>query len=275
MTRPDLGLGECKVFVVSKIFWNMVQPLSLVFLLGGLALVLIWMRWLRLAASALFVSLLVLFLTLYTSLGSLLLQSLEVRFPRQTADPAELSCMIVLGGAFETEVTTVRGGMDLNQAADRFVEALRLAIRYPEARILVSGGDGSLSGAYEGDAAASIRFFEAFGISRDRLIAETTSRNTDENAQNSRELLASSGLGPCLLVTSAFHMPRSVGLFRKAGVEITPWPVDYRTAGNIAFRLDFTQPSLNAQQMSTSVREWVGLFAYRALGRIDEVFPAP
>ncbi len=263
------------MFVVSKIFWNLVQPLSLVFLLGSLTLVLIWMRWVRMATAALSLSLIVLFLTLYTTLGSLLLQSLEARFPRPAAGPGELACMIVLGGAFETEVTTARGGMDLNQAADRFVEALRLALRHPQAKILVSGGDGSLSGAYEGDAAASIRFFEAFGIGRNRLIAETTSRNTDENAQNSRELLASSGMGQCLLITSAFHMPRSVGLFRKAGVDVGPWPVDYRTAGNVSFAFDFTQPSLNAQQMSTAVREWVGLFAYRALGRIDDVFPAP
>ncbi|MGE8102110.1 YdcF family protein [Allorhizobium sp. NPDC080224] len=263
------------MFVVSKLFWNAIQPLSLVFLLGLLALALIWFRWLRLAVAALSLSLLILFLTLYTTLGSVLLQSLEARFSKPAADPASVSCMIVLGGAFETEVTTARGGVDLNQAADRFVEALRLAMRYPEASILVSGGDGSLSGVYEGDAAASIRFFEAFGISSDRLIAETTSRNTDENAQNSRELLSSRDLEQCLLITSAFHMPRSVGLFRKAGVDVAPWPVDYRTAGNLTFALDFTQPTLNAQQMSTAVREWVGLAAYRILGRIDDVFPAP
>ncbi len=263
------------MFVVSKVFWNLVQPLSLVFLFAALALLLIGLKHLRLAAAALSFALVVLFLTLYTTLGSFLLQTLEARFPRPAGDPPELACMIVLGGAFETEVTTARGGMDLNQAGDRFVEALRLAIRYPEAKILVSGGDGSLSGIYEGDAAASTRFFEAFGISRDRLIAETTSRNTDENAQNSRELLASNDLGQCLLITSAFHMPRSVGLFRKAGVEVTPWPVDYRTAGNISFALDFTQPTLNSQQMSTAVREWVGLVAYRLMDRIDAVFPAP
>jgi len=263
------------VFVISKLFWNAVQPLSLVFLLGIVSLGFIWLRWVRPAFAALTLALLILFLTLYTTLGSVLLQTLEARFPRHEKDPADVACMIVLGGAFETEVTTTRGGIELNQAADRFVEALRLAIRHPDAKILVSGGDGSLSGAFEGDAAASIRYFEAFGIARDRLIAETTSRNTDENAQNSRELLATSGLGPCLLVTSAFHMPRSVGLFRKAGVDVKPWPVDYRTAGDVSFALDFTQPSLNAQQMSTAVREWVGLAAYWALGRIDEIYPAP
>ena len=117
------------MFVISKLFWNAVQPLSLVFLLGLLALVLIWFRSLRLAVAALSLSLLILFVTLYTTLGSVLLQRLEARFPRPVADPSEVSCMIVLGGAFETEVTTARGGLDLNQAADRFVEALRLAIR--------------------------------------------------------------------------------------------------------------------------------------------------
>lgn len=263
------------MFVLSKLFWMAVQPLSLVFLLGLSSLLLMLLRWRRTALGALSAAMLVLFLTLYTTTGSYLLQGLEARFPRPASDPANVACMIVLGGAFETEVTTARGGIELNQAADRFVEALRLALLYPNARILVSGGDGSLSGAYEGDAAASVRFFQAFGLSPDRLVMETTSRNTDENAQNSRQILADNGLSNCLLITSAFHMPRSVGLFRKAGLAVTPWPTDFRTTGKAALGFDFTQPTLNAQQMATATREWVGLVAYRFLGRIDTVFPAP
>lgn len=263
------------MFVLSKLFWMAVQPLSLVFLLGLSSLLLMLLRWRRTALGALAAAMLVLFVTLYTTTGSYLLQGLEARFPRPASDPANVACMIVLGGAFETEVTTARGGIELNQAADRFVEALRLALLYPNARILVSGGDGSLSGAYEGDAAASVRFFQAFGLSPDRLVMETTSRNTDENAQNSRQILADNGLSNCLLITSAFHMPRSVGLFRKAGLAVTPWPTDFRTTGKAALGFDFTQPTLNAQQMATATREWVGLVAYRFLGRIDTVFPAP
>ncbi len=263
------------MFVLSKLFWMAVQPLSLVFLLGILALLLMLLRWRRAAAGALVTAMLVLFITLYTTTGSLLLQTLESRFPRPAADPADLSCMIVLGGAFETEVTTARGGIELNQSADRFVEALRLALLHPRAKILVSGGDGSLSGAYEGDAAASQRFFAAFGLPQDRLVMETTSRNTDENAKNSRQILADNGLSNCLLITSAFHMPRSVGLFRKAGLAVTPWPTDFRTTGKVGLAVDLTQPTLNAQQMATATREWLGLAAYWALGRIDTVFPAP
>lgn len=263
------------MFVLSKLVWMAVQPLSLVFFLGLAALLLILLRWRRAAVAMLSTALLMLFATLYTTTGTVLLQTLEARFPRPASGPADVACMIVLGGAFETEVTTARGGIELNQSADRFVEALRLAFLHPQAKILVSGGDGSLSGTYEGDAAASLRLFEAFGLPRGRLVTETTSRNTDENAQNSRQILADAGLSDCLLITSAFHMPRSVGLFRKAEIPVTPWPTDFRTSGKVTLALDFTQPTLNAQQMATATREWLGLLAYRALGRIDAVFPAP
>ncbi|MGL3608725.1 YdcF family protein [Rhizobium sp. G187] len=263
------------MFVISKLFWMLAQPLSLVFFGGLAALALFAIRRRKAGFVVLSLSLSILFLTLYTTLGTVLLQQLEARFPRPDADPHSVACMIVLGGAFETEVTTSRGGIELNQAADRFVEALRLAVANPQARILVSGGDGSLSGQYEGDAAASVRYFQAFGIERSRLIEEQTSRNTDENVGNSRVLLQQAGLSNCLLITSAFHMPRAMGLFRKQMLDVTPWPTDFRTSGKVRFTLDFTQPTLNAQQTATAVREWIGLASYRLMGRIDVLYPQP
>ena len=181
--------------------------------------------------------------------------------------------MIVLGGAFENEVNTVRHGIEFNGGADRFVEALRLAQKFPGSRILVSGGDGSISGVYEGDAAASERFFPLFGVGRDRLIEETQSRTTFENAVNTKEFLASQGLSKCLLITSGFHMPRSVGIFRKLGIDIVPWPTDYRTDGQVKAGLDFTQPNLNAQNLATAIREWYGLIGYYLAGRTSELYP--
>lgn len=263
------------MFVVSKLFWIAVQPLSLAFIVGLMATLLLAFNYRRVALLCSSLSLTILFVTLYTTTGSVLLQSLETRFSRPSGDPAAVSCMIVLGGAFETEVTTARGGIELNQSADRFVEALRLAKAYPEARILVSGGDGSLSGRFEGDAVVSRRFFDTFAIPASRLIEERASRNTDENAFNARGVLSAAGLSDCLLITSAFHMPRSVGLFRKQGLTVVPWPTDYRTSGDITLTLDFTQPTLNAQQTATAVREWTGLVSYWLLGRIDDPYPSP
>ncbi len=166
-----------------------------------------------------------------------------------------------------------RGGFELNQAGDRFIETLRLARDYPGARILVSGGDGSLSGDYPGDAEVSARFFETFGISPDRLLQESSSRTTFENVNFTREVLAGNGLENCLLITSAFHMPRSMGLFQKAGIEVLPWPTDYRTSGRAGLGLDFTQPLTNTQIATTAMREWIGLAYYYLAGRTSALLP--
>ncbi|EJZ17115.1 YdcF family protein [Rhizobium sp. Pop5] len=261
------------MFFISKLVWIFGQPLSLAFFLVFLALIAGLLRRRTLSLLAATGSALILFVTLYTTAGNLLMQDLEQRFARPAVDPENLQCMIVLGGAFESEVNTARHGIEFSSAADRFIEALRLAEKFPQSRILVSGGDGSISGIYEGDAAASARFFPLFGVSRDRLIEERQSRTTFENAVNTKEFLASQGLSNCLLITSGYHMPRSVGIFRKLGIDVVPWPTDYRTDGKVKPGLDFTQPSLNAQNMATAIREWYGLIGYYLAGRTSELYP--
>ena len=262
------------LFVFSKLVWIFGQPLSLAFFGALFTLIAGLLRWRSLSALGAVGSVIILFVTLYTTSGNYLLQGLEERFPKPGGDPEDVKCMIVLGGAFENDVNTARHGIEFADGADRFIEALRLAQKYPQSRILVSGGDGSLSGAYEGDAAASKRFFPLFGIGTERLIEEMQSRTTYENAVNTREFLAQQGLSHCLLITSAFHMPRSVGLFRKLGIDIVPWPTDYRTTGNVTLGLDFTQPSLNAENLGAAIREWYGLVGYYLAGRTSALFPS-
>ena len=261
------------MFLASKLFWLMAQPLSLVFILLVLGFVFAAAGFRRLNRFLSGLAALLLFLTLFTSAGAVMLQVLENRIVRPATLPANLSCIIILGGAFENEVIAKRGGIELNQAADRFVEGLKLAQAHPAARILVSGGDGSFSGQYDGDAQTSETFFSTFGIAPDWLIREDRSRTTFENAANTRQLLEANGLTNCALITSAFHMPRSVGLFRKLGIDVTPWPVDYRTSGDATLGPDFSQPSLNAQLTTTAMREWTGLLAYFISGRTHVLFP--
>ena len=262
------------MFLISKIFWLVAQPLSFSFfaVFAGLLTTGAGLR--RTGTVFCGLGALVLFVSLFTTAGPYALQALEDRFPRP-APPASLSCIIVLGGAFENEVMAGRGGAEFNQAADRFIETLALAKRYPEARILVSGGDGSFSGAYAGDAEASESFLAAFDAGGERLIREKQSRTTFENARNTKELLEMHGLSNCALVTSAFHMPRSVGLFRALDIPVIPWPTDYRTSGKLGLGFDFTQPSLNAQLTTTAVREWIGLIGYHLAGRTASILPAP
>lgn len=263
------------MFLISKIAWLAIQPLSLSFGLLFLGTLLIGLKFVRSAIAILSGAILILFVTLFTTVGAFGLQALESVFPPAVEDQENVACLIVLGGALEAEVTTLRDRLEFTQAADRFIEMARLARKFPSARILVSGGDGSFSGTYRGDAEASAQYLEALGIDGARVVRESTSRTTQENVDNTKIILERLSLPPCLLITSAFHMPRSMGLFRKAGIAVVAWPVDYRTSGAVSLGLDFTQPTANAQLASTAVREWMALAVYRLTGRIDGFLPRP
>lgn len=232
------------------------------------------MRWRRTAVALFGTAAFWLFLCVWTSFGAMLVTPLENRFPRPPL-PERVAGIVVLGGGFEGGINLVRGGYELNSGGDRYVEAAALARRYPDARIVISGGSGALMLEGEDDASTSVRLFEALGVARERLVLEGRSRNTYENAVFTKELVTPQPDETWLLVTSAFHMPRSMALFRKAEFPITAWPVDYRTSGRegIAF---FTDNPVDSLQTATlGIREWIGLIAYWLSGRIDEPFPSP
>jgi len=261
-------------FYLSKIFWFFVQPLNLAIflLLAGLVAVLFGRR--RLAGTGCVLSFLILALSAWTSLGAMMLNPLEERFPKP-ALPEKVDGIVVLGGGFEGAINLVRGSYELNSGGDRMVETAILARRFPEAKVVVSGGTGELLLGGEGDATTAPRLLGALGVSADRLVLENRSRNTYENAVFTKELVTPNAGETWLLVTSAFHMPRAKALFDKAGFPTTPWPVDYRTSGKEGFGLfrDNAPDSLQATTMA--IREWIGLAAYWLSGRIDRPFPGP
>lgn len=262
-------------FVISKVFWFVAQPvnLSLLLILAGLLSAAV--TWRRLGFSLMGAAFLLLGLAVWSSLGANLLAPLEDRFARPETPPQTVAGIVVLGGGLEGSINRARGGYELNSSGDRFVETAILARRFPEARILVSGGSGELLLTGESDADTAPRLLAALGVAPERLILENRSRNTDENARFSRELVAPQPGEIWLLVTSAFHMPRSVGLFRKAGFPVVPWPVDYRTAGDEGYGF-FVDNAIDSLQNTTlGIREWIGLVAYWLTGRTDQLLPGP
>lgn len=261
-------------FVLSKIFWFFAQPINLATILLVLALLFTLFGRRRLAATLVFLTTLGLAVAVWTSFGAMLLTPLEERFPRPDL-PATITGIVVLGGGLEGQINLVRGGYELNASGDRFVETAVLARRFPEAKVVVTGGTGTLVLEGEPDADTALRLFTALGIARDRLILEGKSRNTYENAVFTKEMVQPKSGEIWLLVTSAFHMPRSMALFRKADFQVLPWPVDYRTSGSegMGFFKDNATDSL--QNTTLGLREWVGLIAYWLSGRIDAPFPGP
>jgi uncharacterized SAM-binding protein YcdF (DUF218 family) len=262
-------------FYLSKIFWFFLQPLNFAIFLSLAGLLAMLFGRGRLAVTGVSTAFFILALSAWTSLGALLLGPLEERFQRPASLPERVDGIVVLGGGLEGAVNLARGGYEMNSGGDRFVETAVLARRFPAARILISGGVGTILLQGEGDADTGPRLLAALGVAPERLILENKSRNTAENAQLSRGLANPQPGETWLLVTSAYHMPRSVGLFRKVGFPVVPWPVDYRTSGRegIGFFKDNETDAL--QNITIAIREWIGLFAYWLSDRIDSMLPSP
>ncbi len=261
--------------LVSAIGWLFLQPLSLVAIMIAVSLLTAFLGWRRLSLAASGLSLLVVVLSAWTTLGALVLGPLEDRFHKPEPVPDRVDGIVVLGGGLEGSINMARGGYELNASGDRFVEVAILARRFPQAKILISGGQGAVFLAGEGDADTAPRLLSALGVAAERLILENHSRDTFENAVFSRELVEPVAGETWLLVTSAFHMPRAVGVFRKAGFPVTPWPVDYKTAGNEKPGLAEDNALDSLRNTTLGIREWIGLVAYRMAGRTDALFPGP
>jgi uncharacterized SAM-binding protein YcdF (DUF218 family) len=162
----------------------------------------------------------------------------------------------------------------LNEAAERMTATVELARRYPDARIIFSGGDGSL--VYGGnESVGALRLFERLGLAPGRVAVEDQSRNTFENALFSKRIAAPKAGERWLLVTSAYHLPRAMGMFRMAGFPVEPYPVDWRTRGVEDAWRPFPTLAEGLRRTDTAVREWAGLVVYWLSGRSSELFPGP
>lgn len=262
-------------FVLSKTLGIMLLPTDFLIGIGLVGALLLATRFARLGRKLLIASVVLLAVCGFSPLGNLLLYPLEQRFPSWDPTRGAPDGIVVLGGAIDADLSASHGVAVFTRAADRVIAAAALARQYPKARIIYSGGSANLidGGAREADYAAAV--FERLGVARDRLTMERRSRNTQENAEFSKLLAAPKSGERWLLVTSAYHMPRSIGIFRKAGFAVEPYPVDWRTGGS-GDLLTFSPFALDGlERTEIAVREYMGLMAYRISGKTSELFPGP
>ena len=198
------------------------------------------------------------------------LAPLENRFPLPQRLPSKVDGIIVLGGAVDPIETATRNIPSLNEAAERMTTFVELARLYPSAKKVFTGGNGSLHASRLTEADTAKRLFSALGVDTDHMIFEDRSRNTYENALYSLQLAKPEPAEAWILVTSAEHMPRVVGIFRRLGWTVIPHPVAYKS--DSIYVADFAG---RLKAFDGAVREWVGLVAYRLLDRTDALFPGP
>jgi uncharacterized SAM-binding protein YcdF (DUF218 family) len=263
-------------FAFSKTLGVILLPTNFLIGLGLVGVVLLFTRFASRGRILVAASLVLLAICSFSPFGNLLLYPLEQRFPPWDDTRGTPDGIVVLGGSIDPKLSEAHGVTVFKGSVDRIVAAAALAHRYPNARIVFSGGSANLisdDSAKEADYAVSV--FERLGIAKSRVTMERHSRNTEENAEFSKALVAPKAGERWLLVTSAYHMPRSVGVFRKAGFSVEPYPADWHTGTDWTLWAPSAVASEGLAQVDIAVREWMGLAAYRISGKTSELLPGP
>jgi uncharacterized SAM-binding protein YcdF (DUF218 family) len=211
------------------------------------------------AISMLFASSMFILFSTQSGSGSSLLDPLENRFRLPEELPSAVDGIILAGGFHLDSKLEAEWPRLANHVSQRVTETARLAKLYSNAIVLYSGGGSE--GARGKDVLVRL------GVDEQRILLENESRTTAENASFAREVLRPGASSKWILVTSAYHMPRAVGVFRKAGFSIIPYPVDLRT--------DMSSESVLRPGAAIALREYAALLVYWLRGWSLELFPSP
>ena len=178
--------------MLSKTLGIMLLPTNFLIGIGLLGAILLATRWASLGRKLLVLSAVLLAICGFSPLGNWLLYPLEARFPAWDSTRGAPDGIIVLGGSINTDISAAHGATVFKGAVDRLMAGAALARRYPDARVVFTGGNNNLivdDAAKEIDYALAV--FESLGVARERITMEGRSRNTQENAEFSRAMVAS------------------------------------------------------------------------------------
>ncbi|WP_034996646.1 YdcF family protein [Beijerinckia mobilis] len=262
-------------FVLSKIFWTLAEPGNFLLLLALVGLILTCTWWKDTGRRLVAAAILLMAIAFLTPLPTLVMRPLEDRFPNPNLHEIHPTGIIVLGGALDPWRAQTRGVPVLAASGSRLTSGVTLSRMFPEAKLIFTGGNGTLNRNVPVESTTVRQLWLDLGVPPERMEFEEESRNTWENAVFTRDLVKPKPGEVYLLVTSAVHMPRSVGIFRKVGFDVIPYNADYRTFGN---DLDWTTYATVQERMQTldsSIREWIGLVVYYLTGKTTALFPAP
>ena len=259
-------------FWVSKLGWYIISPFNFIFIL----LIAVWMFlfFKKQRSGYILLSCIIIFLILiaFIPIGKILIAPLEKRFETNPDLPKTVGGIIVLCGSMDPILSNLWNQEEIHGSVERELSFISLAKIYPEAKLIYTGGSSSFLHQELKEADIAKYFFLNQGIDVSRIVFERNARNTYENAILSMNRTHVDTNKPWILITSAYHMPRSVGIFCKLGWNIIPYPVDHRTRpqGNIIFDYNLAGHMSN---LGLAIHEWLGLVIYYFTGKSSDIFP--
>jgi uncharacterized SAM-binding protein YcdF (DUF218 family) len=261
-------------FILSKTVAFLLLPSNFIVVLGFIGIALMLTRFKRAGCRIALASLILLAVAGFSPLGTVLAHKLESRFPPWDPARGAPDGIVVLGGVISPGLTRDWGEVSVGSDVGRLTALARLARIYPNARIIFTSGDASLMTSQQAEADFLYPLLDSLGIPRERVALETKSRNTTENAVFSKALANPKPGERWLLITSAQHMSRAIGCFRKAGFAVEAYPVAWHTRKHIRlYPTDVLSNGLG--RLDSATHEWVGLISYWLTGQTGALLPAP
>lgn len=261
-------------FLASKIGWVFLSPGNLLVFLLTLGILFLAFNHISAAKKILIPTGLVAFVLMAYPISDYLMKPLEKRFSTPSEMPEKVDGIIILGGGEDLKRSLSWKVAELGLGGDRYIGTASLALTYPNVPVIFTGGSGLVSlQNSEGEGALARQILTTIGIQESRLIIESRSRNTYENFKYTKAILPKAK-GRYLLVTSSYHMPRAVGIARMQGINVIPYPVDYRTNADELRIFDFDLFD-HLKALEPAWREWIGLTVYYFSGKTANWFPKP
>ena len=259
-------------FYISKLVWLLISPDSFLLILIIVSLLFLYSGKQRLAKTTLSITSGLFLFVAFFPVGEWLLYPLESHFQTNPALPEKVDGIIVLSGAENAELSSLWEQVELGGAAERDLMFLVLAKKYPKANLVFSGGSGSIT--KQGYKAADVakKLFQQQGFDIKKITFERKSRNTYENIILSKNIIKPDKKENWVLITTSWHMPRSIGIACKTDWSMIPYPVDHSTKKGNLLRVDFNLLD-NLEKLKIGIKEWLGLFAYYLSGKTTSILP--
>lgn len=259
-------------FWLSKIVWLVISPDSLLVILTVISFILLWKKSYKRAKQLLgFVVIMMLAISLFP-IGEWLLYPLETQYRTNPVLPENIDGIILLGGAEDAYMSYLWQQVELNDAAERNLAFMHFIRKYPDARHVFTGGSGSLDNQEYRQAHVVKKLLQEHGLDISNIIFEEQSRNTYENAKLTYSTIKPAPDENWVLITTAWHMPRAVGVFHKIGWPVIAYPVDHYTQPGHLLRLSL-RFSGNLNLLRIAMKEWAGLIAYWITGKLLVIIP--
>ena len=257
-------------FYLSKVLWLIINPFNILLFFSLLTILLLLLKKNRLGIFSLFFFLIFLLSFGFFPLGKYLIYYLEKNY-HNSFIPDQVDGILILGGSTNPYLSQEFDEINFTASAERLVKSTELIKKYKNAKIIFSGGSGSIVYQKFTHAGIAKKFFIKMGLEKNRIIFENKSRNTYENILFSKKIIKPKKNEKWLVVTSASHMNRAIFIGQKADWILIPHAVDFNVPKKIKFELNFHILN-NINFMQKATHEWVGLIAYYFMDRTNRIF---